>query len=743
LSRTLTFALCCVLVAGGLTAPRPGWAASVPAADLSAWLENLAQASQALADGDAASAELAARAALVARQDGGGAAARAELALGLALRDEGRFGEAAASLARAAPRLADPVLADHARFELAQAQFYGGHPGAAAALFAEVAGQADGPLARRARWREADALLEAGAPRLAARAYEALLAYDPGAPAAPGARLALASALRQAGEEAKAIATYRALWIEFPADPAGRAAGHALHLWRKAGGNVPMATPDDRLLRASKIMELALPRRVLTALDRLDAMSPPPAAAARSALLRAFALLQLGRREQAEARARTIAADPDPGLRAGAELVLARAAARADRLEEAAARYRDLAKTRAPVPGLSPNQQRDLPEDAAFLACWLYYDAGAYARAAKLLGAYARTHAASRRAEDARWFEAWSLYHLGRTAAARKALARLGRGALAPAALYWQARLARGAKAQRRLYRKVLAEAPPGSWYALLAAGRLAALGEQPPALPPVPPSVVPDGPGPGATGDALDRAARLLGAGLPGEAIGELRILAAGRGSRGAAPVIAQLAQAAGDADVPFRLARDQLAPSRRAQRWAYPLAFPDLLPAAAAEAGIDPYLYLAVMRRESSFRPDARSGAGAVGLVQLIPPTAERLGAVNGLPPSRVRELELPAVSVPLGAAYLALLTERFVDPAVVLAAYNGGPVAVGAWAKEKAGVPLDVWVEDIPFRETRHYVKNVFADAVMYRALWERGALSIDGERLVPAPREGVGF
>jgi soluble lytic murein transglycosylase len=147
--------------------------------------------------------------------------------------------------------------------------------------------------------------------------------------------------------------------------------------------------------------------------------------------------------------------------------------------------------------------------------------------------------------------------------------------------------------------------------------------------------------------------------------------------------------------------------------------------------------------MRRESAFRPDARSGAGAVGLVQLIPPTAERLAQVLGVPASAARELERPEVSVPLGAQYLALLVDRFRDPAVALAAYNAGPTAAAAWARSSAGVPLDRFAEDVPYRETRRYVKVVAADTVVYRALWEGGALALDGERPVPAPRQGVAF
>jgi len=710
---------------------------------LSGFIDEIAEGAEALSAGDSARAELAARSALELTVNKA-AAARAYFTLGLALRESGRYGEAAEALARAEEGLEDRVLSAAARQERAEALFYGGHPGAAAALFAEVAQAGAGALSSRARWREADALLEAGEAARAAGAYRQLLGEDPAGPAAPGARLALARALRAKGELAAAVDAYRALYLEQPADPAGQAAGRALRSWRAEGGPVPPLSAEERLARAGRLLELAMPRRALAALDRLDARAPEAEAAARSALLRAFALLQLGKRDLAQALARKLAEDKAsaPGVRAGAELVLARAAVREGRAAEAALLYRRLAAERVEVPGLSPAAARELPEDAAFLAAWLYYDAGQYGRASALLHAYALSHPAARRADDARWFEAWSLYRLGRSEQARRALARLESGPLAPAALYWEARLAKGHQA-RALYRRVLEEAPWGSWYALLAAGRLAAFHEAPPllALPPAAP--IPDGPGPGAGGQALDRAARLLGAGLRGAALAELRALAVSREAKGSAAILAQLAEAAGEFELPFRMARLYLAPSRRAERWAYPRAFPELVPAAAAFARVDPGLFLAVMRRESSFRPDARSAAGAEGLLQLIPPTAERLAAVHGLWPDQVRELDQAETAVALGAAYLALLADRFGEAAAVLAAYNAGPAPAALWARDRAGLPLDEWVEDVPFRETRHYIKNVIADATVYGALWEGRPLSLDGARPVPVPGTGVGF
>ncbi len=718
---------------------------STPAAraeePLTAWLEGLAGAAQSAGDGDYEASERAARAALAARSRGG-PAARARLALGVALAGEGRHAEAARALAASLSGLDDPIRRI-AESRLADALFYSDHPGAAAQVFAAVAAAAQGPAADRARWREADALLAADLLAPAATAYEGLLARAPRDPAAPGARLALAAARRALGDDARAVALYRQVWLEQPADAEGQAAGEALRAWREAGGPVPEPTAADRLDRAERLLSLARPRIALEDLDRLDAATAPSPPLPRSALLRSLALLQIGRLPEAEALARGLGGRSDAGseVQDAALLVRARAAARLGRAADAIALYRRVAASRPRVPGMSAQQLHDLPEDAAYLSAWLWYDAGDYRRAADALGRYARVHPESKRALDARWFRAWSLARAGRTAEARQALASLARGPLAPAALYWQARLSPGRERQSRLYRAAIREDDEG-WYRLLATARLGALGRDAPPFPaPIPGRPPPDEP-PRAAGRGLALAADLLGAGMREEALAELRALALAREARATAPFLARLADLAGDPEIPFRMARDHLLPTARVLRWAHPQAFPGSL-ATAEGFGVDRWLLLAVMRRESSFRLDARSGAAAEGLLQLIPPTAERLATVLGVPTDLANRLGEPSTSIAFGAYYLGLLSARFPDVPALLAAYNAGPAAAAGWAAQRAGLPIDEWVEDIPYRETRHYVRIVMADYALYRRLHGEPPPPLDPGAPVRAPPPGVAF
>jgi soluble lytic murein transglycosylase-like protein len=119
----------------------------------------------------------------------------------------------------------------------------------------------------------------------------------------------------------------------------------------------------------------------------------------------------------------------------------------------------------------------------------------------------------------------------------------------------------------------------------------------------------------------------------------------------------------------------------------------------AAAARNGVDPALLKALIRQESDFDPSARSGAGAMGLTQLMPGTAASLGVTNPFDPVQAIEG---------GARYLRAQLDRFGgDPAKALAAYNAGPGAVARFG----GVP--------PYAETQNYVRRVLAYADEYRS------------------------
>ncbi len=156
------------------------------------------------------------------------------------------------------------------------------------------------------------------------------------------------------------------------------------------------------------------------------------------------------------------------------------------------------------------------------------------------------------------------------------------------------------------------------------------------------------------------------------------------------------------------------------RLWRIAYPVDFDDIVKREAEVRKLDPHFVLGLICQESRFRADIASGAGAVGLMQLMPPTAKRLARQMNIPYSRAK-LTDPAYNVALGTEYLSRLFEEFNgDSILVLAAYNAGESAAQSWDAEFGG-DADVFVEHIPYRETRLFVKYVLQHIAAYRRLY----------------------
>jgi soluble lytic murein transglycosylase len=132
---------------------------------------------------------------------------------------------------------------------------------------------------------------------------------------------------------------------------------------------------------------------------------------------------------------------------------------------------------------------------------------------------------------------------------------------------------------------------------------------------------------------------------------------------------------------------------------------------------AGVPADWILGVMRQESLYRKDAVSRADARGLMQMLPTTAAAVARRWRLPLPRKDDLFDPSVAVPLGAAYLRELLNRYAGQLdVSLAAYNAGAVAVARWLPPKS-MDADIWVENIPYAETRGYVQHIVEHIVAF--------------------------
>ncbi|HMJ54177.1 MAG TPA: lytic transglycosylase domain-containing protein [Polyangiaceae bacterium] len=163
-----------------------------------------------------------------------------------------------------------------------------------------------------------------------------------------------------------------------------------------------------------------------------------------------------------------------------------------------------------------------------------------------------------------------------------------------------------------------------------------------------------------------------------------------------------------------------------REAWEMAFPRAFSEVVEREATRNGIPSSLAYAVMREESAFDPEAVSPSRAFGLMQLIVPTARKVAKDVGIAFDDTL-LSRPETNVALGCRFLADLRAKFpVNPSLAISAYNAGPGAPVRWIASRESDDFDLWVEQIPYEETKKYTKRVLASYAAYAFLYERDRL-----------------
>lgn len=149
------------------------------------------------------------------------------------------------------------------------------------------------------------------------------------------------------------------------------------------------------------------------------------------------------------------------------------------------------------------------------------------------------------------------------------------------------------------------------------------------------------------------------------------------------------------------------------------FPLEHRERVESQARDRDIDPAWVYGILRQESAFVPDARSPVGALGLMQIMPATGGMIAKSLKTRLSNPNDLLLPDTSIRFGAAYLRSRLDTFDNNAVLAtAAYNAGAGRVKQWLPQDRVSAADLWVENIPFKETRDYVRRVLTYTVIYQ-------------------------
>lgn len=617
-----------------------------------------------------------------------------------------------------------------------EAQAWAGRKSLAVQTLIRAKKMAPAWLNRRIDRRLAELYVSLGDPAKA----RVILDADPDVARTPELLLTRALARRASKLFALARADLKALAVKFPSHPHGESAKAQLEAdgtWKP--------TFEEHLERAQGLLASGAARECLSALGAPDAPGArTDEAKARLALLSGQALLSLGpeRAEEAKAQLRIAAQGPAP-VASQALITLAKRLMRLQDHQGARAAFRG-------VDEKFPNSSA--ADEAGYLAAWLTMTSGELDAAVAEFIAFETKHFDSRRRDEARWFRGYSLFRAKRYAEARDVLLTLPgdfpKSSLVPQALYWATRAGQlmdradaGTPVDVVAGYQMVANGFPGTFYALLATERLEELS----VMPPTPFAVAPKSLSVKRPA-GLELATLLARTGLFQDAGQEVSRVLAGV-SASDALTWGHALQSIGDFGAAHTLAARHLWGAVYTQRapeavaLMYPRAYQTSVEPWAKQHGIEPWLAWAIMRRESGFSPQVTSFADARGLMQIIPPTAKGIALELKIQPADDAELYSPDWNIRLGTWYLHALAERFGHPTLVAAAYNGGPSTVARWATERSDLPLDQWVEEIPYKETRGYVKQVTTDVFIYRQLYsgERRRLPMT----VPVPTKGIDF
>ena len=156
---------------------------------------------------------------------------------------------------------------------------------------------------------------------------------------------------------------------------------------------------------------------------------------------------------------------------------------------------------------------------------------------------------------------------------------------------------------------------------------------------------------------------------------------------------------------------------------RLIYPIMYREEIDQAAAEAQLDPRLIAAVIRVETNYHPSAESYKGAVGMMQIMPPTAKSILQEREFEGLSLKDMEEPEVNIRVGTWYLAMLLNKHDQDVVkAVASYNAGPANVSDWLEKGVWDGSLQTVDQIPFGETSRYVRKVMYYYHKYQELYE---------------------
>jgi len=623
----------------------------------------------------------------------------------------------------------------------------------------------------RSSLRRSQALLEAGSYSAAAESFDKFLKDYPRSEYGLEAGLGFGRALTGDGKLDRAARAYRDVCIRYPGTASDQDVDKALGELKLLGADIPEPTMEERYERARNLFKTSQYDKAAAAFSSLLEDEPRLPQKPDVLLRMGVSLLYLGRRSEAIQTLERMVKE-HPAEQRGAEALnwLGRAYNRIGDRDRAVSSFLKIVSA---YPG------SEWADDALYLIGNIYREANDTRNALKFYDRLATNFPDSSFADSAIWWKAWAYYTAGdykKTEQTLSALiAKYPRSFLVNQALYWQGRSVEktGNKTKAAAYYRNVVTRAPYTYYGYRASERLATtevpsaakaditINEMPDAA--LLDTAIPEEPfdadGPPVWTDAavealsanpsFKKSLELMQLDMKKEAAAELwSIQEKTPRKHGALLGLSKTFFELGDyyrslIIILRNYERYLEGPARDKPEdlWllAYPQGYWESILTYSKKYGLDPYFVTAIIREESQFHAEALSPAGARGVMQVMPSTGEWVAQaikMRGFDRSKLFEYD---TSVSIGAWYISYLMKRFKgDPILVAASYNAGPEAVSGWlGKNGNGAVRDEFVENIPFSETRGYVKKVLRNYAEYKRIYGRA-----GVTSMPAPPRNGG-
>jgi soluble lytic murein transglycosylase len=505
----------------------------------------------------------------------------------------------------------------------------------------------------------------------------------------------IAESLEKQGRYLEAIKAYKELWVEFPESPyADAAINRALRIGNAQG--IPLVTTEsDYLQRAERLFKLYRWESAIKDFERVSKTDDVK-------LKIAISKFRLGLLNEALDLLIQISSPESLYWRA-------RVSAKLGRDDEASETYYRIYL-------LYP--QSPLAPEALYNAARLYQINSDFERALNLYDLLIRRYPGSEFTEDGAWNLGWIYYRRGmyrEALATFSASASSGSSYNSSRAAYWKAKTLekQGNRGEAFAVYESLSRSTFPSYYSYLARKKT---GFTPNLRPVSQPStkVV-------ASNPRRERAELLIELGIFEDAYLEIERLREESKSDEELLSVSELYAKANDFYDSIRIA-EGLGLSQ-ANTLSYPRGFSEIVKGYSVKYNVDEFLVYSIIREESRFQKYAVSPSGAIGLMQLIPDTGRSTAKEAGISGYNTDMLYVPRINIELGIAYFKKVLEEFGGNVhLAIASYNAGPYNVASWLLKLSGLDPDEFVEEIPFQETRNYVRRVLRSYGVYKALYD---------------------